>query len=122
MYGRFLDMRDFASAMTIDHSHGPSSLNTPLPSTHHLKPCPNPDLWEYNSEELVRFVPMRKLSGSTRAFKERRLSSLFQKRKDNSNSQEIAAGAVFYIPNIPPLTKNVQDKTMKLLPHAPSSC
>ena len=51
--------------MSIDGSPGPSSLNTPLPSTHHLKPCPNPDLWEYNSEELVRFVPMRKLSRST---------------------------------------------------------
>ena len=57
--------RDFASAMSIDNSPGPSFLNTPLPSTHHLKPCPNPDLCEYNSEELVRFVPMRKLSGST---------------------------------------------------------
>ena len=56
---------DLASAMSNDNSPGPSSLNTPLPSTHHLKPCPNPDLWEYNSEELVRFVPMRKLSGST---------------------------------------------------------
>ena len=52
---------DFASAMSIDNSPGPSSLNTPLPSTHHLKPCPNLDLWELNSEELVRFVPMRKL-------------------------------------------------------------
>ena len=51
--------------MSIDNSPGPSSLNTPLPSTHHLKPCPNPDLWECNSEERVRFVPMRKLSGST---------------------------------------------------------
>ena len=56
---------DFASAMSIDNSPGPSSLNTPLPSTHHLKPCPNLNLWELNSEELVRFVPMRKLSGST---------------------------------------------------------
>ena len=27
--------------------HGPSSLNTPLPSTRHLRPCPNPDLREY---------------------------------------------------------------------------
>ena len=96
----------------------------------------------------MRFVPMRKLSGSTNTFavlshfkvhtskeksyadkawcdychkpfarehstlfrpiernhkdqlkKELRLSSLFQKRKDNSNSQEIAAGAVFNISN-----------------------
>ena len=50
------------------------------------------------------------MNGIKGSIKERRLSSLFQKRKDNSNSQEIAAGAVFNI-SIP---ENEQDKAMKL--------
>ena len=142
--------------MSIDNSPGPSSLNTPLPSTHHLKPCPNPDLWEYNSEELVRFVPMRKLSGSTNTsavwshFKvhkawcdychkpfARERSTLFRPIERNHKDQLKKEDSVvcskkektiliakksqleqYSTSQIPPLTKNEQDKAMKLLAHA----
>ena len=157
--------RDFASAMSIDNSPGPSSLNTPLPSTHHLKPCPNPDLWEYNSEELVRFVSMRKLSGSNNTsaiwshFKvhtskeksyadkawcdychkpfAREHSTLFRHIERNHKDQLKKEDSVvcskkektiltakksqleqYFTSQIPPLTKNEQDKAMKLLAHA----
>ena len=157
--------RDFASTMSIDNSPGPSSLNTPLPSTHHLKPCPNLDLWEYNSEELVRFVPMRKLSGSTNTsavwshFKvhtskeksyadkawcdychkpfAREYSTLFRHIEWNHKDQLKKEDSVvcskkektiltakksqleqYLTSQIPPLTKNEQDKAMKLLAHA----
>ena len=43
--------------MSIGNSSpSPLSLNTPLPSTHRLKPSQNPDLWEYNSEELCESI------------------------------------------------------------------
>ena len=37
----------------------------PIPSAQPLKPVTNPDLWEYNTQELVRFTPLRRFSSST---------------------------------------------------------
>ena len=36
----------------------------PIPSAQRLKPVSNPDLWEYNPEELVRFAPLRRFSST----------------------------------------------------------
>ena len=36
----------------------------PIPSAQRLKPVSNPDLWEYNPEDLVRFAPLRKFSST----------------------------------------------------------
>ena len=33
---------------------------SPIPSAQRLKPVSNPDLWEYDPEELVRFTPLRR--------------------------------------------------------------
>ena len=115
--------------MSIDNSPGPSSLNTPLPSTHHLKPCPNLDLWEYNSEELVRFVPMRKLSGSTNTsavwshFKvhdqlKKEDSVVCSKKEKTILIAKKSQLEQYSTSQIPPLTKNEPDKAMKLLAHA----
>ena len=50
------------SITEIPPPHG--SVSTP--SAERLKPTtPNPDLWEYNSEELVRFTPMRLSSAAS---------------------------------------------------------
>ena len=35
-----------------------------MPSAQRLKPVSNPDLWEYNPEELVRFAPLRRFSST----------------------------------------------------------
>ena len=42
----------------------PSVSTIPIPFAQRLKPVLNPDLWEYNLEELVRFMPLRRLSSS----------------------------------------------------------
>ena len=39
-----------------------STIPIVIPSAQRLKPVSNPDLWEYNPEELVRFTPLRKFS------------------------------------------------------------
>ena len=36
----------------------PSVSTIPIPSAQRLKPVSNPDLWEYNPEELLRFTPL----------------------------------------------------------------
>ena len=41
-----------------------STIPIVIPSAQRLKPVSNPDLWEYNPEELVRFTPLRKFSSS----------------------------------------------------------
>ena len=35
-----------------------------VPSVQRLKPGSNPDLWEHNPEELVRFTPLRRFSST----------------------------------------------------------
>ena len=42
----------------------PSVSTIPIPSAQRLKPVSNPDMWEYNSEELVRFTPLRRFSST----------------------------------------------------------
>ena len=48
----------FRFTMSINETC-PSVSTTPIPSVS------NPDLWEYNPEELVRFTPLRRFSSST---------------------------------------------------------
>ncbi|KAL5481654.1 hypothetical protein EMCRGX_G021858 [Ephydatia muelleri] len=96
--------------MSIDNSPGPSSLNTPLPSTHHLKPCPNPDLWECNSEELA-------LERNHKDQLKKEDSVVCSKKEKTILTAKKSQLEQYFTSQIPPLTKNEQDKAMKLLAH-----
>ena len=159
---------DYASAMSIDNSPGPSSLNTPLPSTHHLKPsnlvltpiCGNKtprsllDLYLCESLAVALTHPLSGPNFKIHTSKEksyadkawcvychkpfaREHSTLFRHIERNHKDQLKKEDSVvcskkektiltakksqleqYFTSQIPPLTKNEQDKAMKLLAHA----
>ena len=55
--------------VTISINEACHSVSTvPIPSAQPLKPITNPDLWEYYSQELVRFTSLRRFSSITNTF------------------------------------------------------
>ena len=84
---------NFIIALSINEAC-PSVSTIPIPSAQRLKPVSNPDLWEYNPEELLRFTPLRRFSSYCRVANTSAIWSHFKVQHQRSRPTQIKRGVI----------------------------